>query len=124
MNSTQGMAAVGLSVGLGAALSPESVARAYGIPRSEMTGAGAFGWRLFGVRTVYLSARVMRGDHGAARAFLPIQALDQIVFAHAYRTRAIPRPAAALAMTTSGAIIVLGLMGRRRERSDALERVS
>jgi hypothetical protein len=42
----------------------------------------------------------------------PVQVLDQMVFAHAFRTRAIPRPAAVLAMATSGAIVALDLKRR------------
>jgi len=108
------MAAVGLAVGLGAVLSPKAVVRAYGIPASGMTGAGAFGWRLFGVRTAILSARALGGDEAAEETFLPVQILDQLVFLHAYRTRAIPRSAAVLAMATSGAIIALDLVRRGR----------
>jgi len=115
------MAAIGLGVGIGAALSPAALAGLYGIPPREMTGAGAFGWRLFGVRTVYLSSLALNGDVSARRAFLPIQLLDQAVFAHAYATRSIPRRAAALAMATSGAIIGLDLIGRRPARPRAPE---
>ncbi len=107
------MAGIGMAVAITSALSPRTFARAYGIPPSDMTGGGAFGWRLFAMRTAYLSARALAGDRAARDAFLPVQVLDQAVFAHALRTRAIPRPAAVLAMLTSGAIIALDLERRR-----------
>lgn len=109
---SRAMAAIGLAVAALSGLAPRTFARAYGIPPREMTGAGAFAWRLFAVRTAYLSVQALRGDERARAAFLPVQVLDQAVFADAFRTRAIPRPAAVLAMLTSGAIIALDL--RRR----------
>ncbi len=65
------------------------------------------------MRTAYLSGLAFRGDATARAAFLPVQVLDQAVFAHAFKTRAIPRPAAVLAMVTSGAIVALDLERRR-----------
>jgi hypothetical protein len=82
-----------------------------------MTGAGAFGWRLFAMRNLVTGVSALRGQESARDAFLPIQVMDKMVFAHAYRTRAVPRPTAVLAMVTSGAIIALDLVrraGRRR----------
>lgn len=75
--------------------------------------AGAFGWRLFAVRTAYLSVQAWRRDRSAREAFLPVQALDQVVFWHAFATRSVPRRAALLAAATSGAIIALDLHRRR-----------
>jgi hypothetical protein len=109
---TRAMASIGLAVATGAALSPRALVRAYRIPAREMTGAGAFGWRMFAVRTGYLAVQAIRGDASARAAFLPIQVLDQLVFAHAFRTRSIPRPAAVAAMLTSGAIVALDLQRR------------
>lgn len=107
------MAAIGLSVGLGALLSPKRLMRLFGVPASEITGAGALGWRLFAIRTLYLSGRAFEGDEAAREAFLPVQLLDQAVFLHAYRTRQPSRYAAVLAMATSAAIIALDAASRR-----------
>jgi hypothetical protein len=110
------MAAIGAGAALGAGLAPRTFLRAFGIPAAEVTGAAAFGWRLFAVRTGYLSVLAWRGDRAARDAFLPVQALDQVVFWHAYRTGTVPRRAAVLAATTSGAIVVLDLLRRRAAR--------
>lgn len=110
-------AGVGLTVGTAAAISPRTLLRLFGVDRREVTGAAAFGWRLFAVRTLYISLSALRGRRAATDAFLPVQILDQVVFAHAYRTRAVPRPGALLAMATSGAIIMLDLLRRSAERA-------
>jgi len=110
------VAGIGLAVGVGAAISPRTLLRVYGVDRREVTGAGAFGWRLFATRNLYLGTAALSGQRAARQAFLPVQILDQIVFALAYRTRAIPRPAALLAMTTSATIIMLDLLRRAAER--------
>lgn len=113
-NATRGMAAVAAGVATASMLSPRAFLRLFGIPGHEVTGAAAFGWRLFAVRTGYLSALAARGDDAAVAAFLPVQLLDQVVFWHAFATRSVPRRASLLAVATSGAIIVLDL--RRRQR--------
>ncbi len=110
------MASIGLAVGGAAAASPETMLRLFGIDRREVTGAAAFGWRMFAVRTLVISLAAVRGSQAAREAFLPVQVLDQMVFAHAGRTGAIPRRAAAMAMGTSGAIIALDLTARARRR--------
>lgn len=107
------MAAIALGVGGAAALSPRLLLRLFGIPSREVTGAAAFGWRLFAARNVYIGARALRGDPTARDAFLPVQALDQLVFWHAYRTRSVPRPASLLAAATSAVIVALDLRRRR-----------
>jgi hypothetical protein len=107
------MAAIALGVGVGAALSPRTLLRAYGVRPDELTPAGEFGWRLFAMRNLWMGGLALSGNETMRDAFLPIQVLDQAVFAHAFRTRAVPRPAAALAMATSGAIVVLDLVRRR-----------
>lgn len=109
----KGMAAIGGTVALASARSPRAFLRVFGIAPSEVTGAGAFGWRLFAVRTAYLSGLAWRGNSTARDAFLPVQMLDQLVFWHAFKTRSVPRRAALLAAATSGAIIVLDLRRRR-----------
>jgi len=109
---TQAMAAIAGTVAAASALSPRTLLRAFGIAPAEVTGAAAFGWRLFAVRTGYVAVQALRADASATASFLPIQAMDQVVFWHAYRTRSVPRRAAVLAAVTSGAIVALDL--RRR----------
>lgn len=98
--------AIASSVGL----SPRLLLRAFGIAPNDMTGAAAFGWRLFGVRTLAVGASAYRGDEAARAAIPPVQIADQAVFAHALRTGAVPRRSAALAMAVSGVLIVLDLL--------------
>ncbi len=105
------MAGIAGTVAAGAALSPRLFLRPFGVAPREVTGAAAFGWRLFAVRTAYLAARAWRGDPAARAAFLPVQLLDQLVFWHAFATRSIPRRGAVLAAAVSGAIIVLDRQG-------------
>jgi hypothetical protein len=107
------MAAIGLTAAAGSALAPKPFLRVFGIPAKDVTGAAVFGWRLFAVRTAYLSTMALRGDAAARAAFLPVQALDQAVFWHAFATRSVPRRAALLAAATSGAIVALDVYGRR-----------
>ena len=106
------MALIGAAVASGAALAPRPFLRLFGIAPEEVTGAAAFGWRLFAVRTGYLSALAFRGNDTARDAFRPVQLLDQAVFWHAFATRSVPRRAALMAAGASGAILVLD--GRRR----------
>ena len=110
---TQCMAAIGGAVAIGSALSPRTFLKPFGIPAAEVTGAAAFGWRLFAVRNAYISVQAARGNPTARDAFLPIQALDQVVFWHALATRSVPPRSALLAAATSGAIIALDLARRR-----------
>lgn len=107
-----GMAAIGGVVALGSAVSPRALLRLFGIPPAEVTGAAAFGWRLFAVRTGCISVLAARGNAVAQEIFLPVQVLDQAVFWHAYATRSVPRRAAVLAATASGAIVALDLVRR------------
>ena len=107
------MAAIGATVAGGAGLAPRSFLRMFGIDASEVTGAAAFGWRLFAVRTGYLSVLAARGNRLAEDAFLPVQVLDQAVFWHAFATRSVPRRAAVMASAASGAIIALDVVRRR-----------
>jgi hypothetical protein len=114
VQTERAMAGIALAVAAGSLAAPQQLVRLYGVDPREMTGIGAFGWRLFAMRNVALGVRALRGDEAAISLFGPIQLLDQAVFAHAYRTRSIPRPAAVGAMLTSGAIIALDLARRRR----------
>jgi hypothetical protein len=107
------MAAIGATVAAGMAISPRTFLQLFGIDADEVTGAGALGWRLFAVRTGYLSGRALMGDASAREAFLPVQLLDQAVFWHSFATRSVPRRASLLAAATSGAIIALDSVRRR-----------
>lgn len=111
--SAQAMAAIGAAAATGAALSPRTFLRPFGVEPGDVTGAAELGWRLFAARTAYLSARALSGDDTARAAFLPVQLLDQAIFWHAYATRSVPRRAAVMAAATSGAIIVLDALRRR-----------
>lgn len=106
------MIAIGGGIGLGAAISPALLQRTFGIPASETTGAGAFGWRLFATRNLFLTARALQGDATAIAAFGQLQVLDQVVFWHAFARRSIPRRTAVLAAATSAAIVVLDVHRR------------
>jgi len=108
-------ATLALAVGVGAALSPRTLLRIYGVDPDEMTEAGAFGWRLFAARNLVIGGAAFAGSESARNAMLAVQAPDQLVFLHAYRARALPRASAIAAMATSGAVIALGLAARRRD---------
>ena len=99
-------AAAALTVGAGAAVAPGPLMRAYGA-REPITGTGALGWRLFAARTLYIGARAWRGDDAARASIVPIQLLDQIAFAHAGLTGAIPRRTWTAAALTSAGLIAL-----------------
>ena len=111
-HSQRAMIALGGGIGVAAAVAPTVLQRAFGIPVTEVTGAGRLGWRLFATRNLYLSARAVRGDAGAVAAFGHLQALDQAVFWHAFATRSVPRTTSVLAVGTSLAIV--GLDAHRR----------
>lgn len=110
--ATRAMAGIGGSVAIGSAVSPRAFLRIFGIPAGQVTGAAAFGWRLFAVRTAFISALAWRGDDTARRSFLPVQMLDQVVFWHAFATRSVPRRASLLAAATSGVIVLLDVVRR------------
>ncbi len=110
--ATRGMATIGGAVATASAISPKTFLSLFGVERRDVTGAAAFGWRLFAVRTAYLSARAWRGDASARDAFLPVQLLDQAVFWHAFATHSVPRRAALMAAGASGAIIALDIVRR------------
>lgn len=110
---TRAMAGIALAVAAGSALAPAPFLRAFGIDRADVTGTAAFGWRLFAARNVWIGVRALRGDRSAEAAFLPVQALDQAVFWHAFATRSVPRRASLLAAGASGVIVALDLARRR-----------
>ena len=112
-DSQNAMIAVGGAVGIAAAVSPRLLQRTFGIPEDAIKGAGQLGWRLFAARNLYLSARALRGDQVAIDAFGHLQALDQVVFWHAFATRSVPRVTSLLAAATSGVIVGLDVHRRR-----------
>ena len=97
--------ALATTVGVAAALTPGTLTRAYGLPPESAPLA----WRLFGIRTALIGAGVLRGDRSARAVVLPVQLLDQAVFAHALLTGAVPRRTGLAAMATSAVLIVLTL---------------
>lgn len=103
--------AVASAVGAAALVSPAALARVFGLPPSSGQGGAALGWRLFGVRTLVVGGAVLSGDPSARRAVLPVQLLDQAVFAHALATRAVPRRSGVLAVATSAVLIALSRRG-------------
>lgn len=109
----RGMAAIGAGVSVASAVAPARFLRAFGVPREDVTGAATLGWRLFAVRTAYLSALAWKGDATATDAFCPVQVLDQAVFWHAFSTRSVPRRTSVLAAATSGVIVALDVQRRR-----------
>lgn len=110
-------AGIATAVGAGAALSPKLLLRAFGIAPGEVTGAAAFGWRLFAVRSLFVGVAGLRGDRAARDLILPVQLVDQLVFQHAYRTRSVPRRASVGAMAVSGVLIALTGLTRRDARA-------
>lgn len=107
------MLAIGGGVGVAAALGPDLLVRAFGVPADSLTPAGRLGWRLFAARNLYLTARAVTGDHAAEDAFGPLQALDQVVFWGALAKGELPRRTCVLAIATSGAIVALDQVRRR-----------
>ena len=106
-------AAIALAVGVTAAFAPRVLARGYGLPQAEMTGSAQFGWRLFGVRTAIIGAAAFTGSHQARRVIVPVQILDQTIFAAALLPGSIPRRTAILAISTSATIIAGALLADR-----------
>lgn len=111
-HSQQAMIALGGTVGLAAAFAPETLQRAFGITADDVTGSNKFGWRLFATRNIYLAARALSGDPAAVIAFGHLQALDQVVFWHAFANGSVPRSTALLATTTSAAIVAFDVHRR------------
>ena len=107
-------AGIALTVGLGAIVAPRRLARLYGLDHRDMTGPGDLGWRLFGARNLVVGSLGLGGSQLMRDVTLAVQVPDQLVFAHAYRTRSIPRTTSVMAMLTSGAVIATGLAARRR----------
>lgn len=115
--ATKTMAGIAGTVAIGSAFAPRSFLRLFGVAPDEVTGATRLGFGLFATRNAYIAVQALRDDPAAKAAFLPLQALDQIVFWRAYATRSIPRPGALLAISVSGAIVAVDL--RRRGNTAA-----
>jgi hypothetical protein len=111
--ATTTMAGIAGAVALGSALVPRHFLRLFGVAPEEVTGATRLGFGLFATRNAYVAMNALRDDPAAKAAFLPLQALDQVVFWHAYATRSIPRPGALLAISVSGAIVAIDLRRRK-----------
>lgn len=111
-HSQRAMITIGGAVGLAAGVAPAHLQRAFGIDAADVTGSNRLGWRLFATRNLYLTARALQGDPTAVAAFGQLQALDQVVFWHAFASRSVPRITAVLAATTSAAIVALDLHRR------------
>lgn len=111
-HSQNAMIAVGGGVGVAAAVAPALLQRTFGVKADEITGPGRMGWRLFATRNLYLTARALEGDETAIAAFGQLQALDQMVFWHAFSNRSVPRKTAMLAAGTSLLIVALDLHRR------------
>ncbi|CAA9482544.1 MAG: hypothetical protein AVDCRST_MAG30-888 [uncultured Solirubrobacteraceae bacterium] len=106
--------AIALTVGTSATVSPRLLLKPFGIARRDVTGAAEMGWRMFGIRTALIGGAVLAGHADARRAVLPVQFADQLVFAQAGRSGAVPARAANLARAVSGLLIVLGFAIRAR----------
>lgn len=107
------MLAIGGSVGVAAAVAPDLLLRLFGVP-DTLTPAGRLGWRLFAARNIYLTGRALAGDEAAENAFGPLQALDQVVFWGVFVRQDLPRRTSLLAIGTSGMIVALDQVRRRR----------
>ena len=108
------MTAIAGTVAALALVRPRLLVRLLMADPDELTGIGRFALRLFATRNLWIVARTLQGDPSAARAYLPIQALDQAVFWHAGLRGEVPRRTAALAASISGVIIVAGVRHQRR----------
>lgn len=108
---TKGMAAIGLSVSVAAALLPGTFFRTFGITE-EPSGAAKLGWRLFAVRTATISVLAASGNRTARDTFVPVQLMDQATWWWGYSRRELPLRTAVLATVASGAIVALDLKRR------------
>lgn len=111
-----GVAAGAFLIGLGFALAPRRLARLYGLPAGELSGTSDFVWRLFAARNLVVGGAALTRSAAARRAFLPVQAVDQVIFLHAFVTGGVPRRTAVTAMATSAAIIAACLAAIRADR--------
>ncbi len=108
----QVMAGIAATVAGLSLFAPRILARLLLMDPDTLNGSARFALRLFATRNVWVVWRSLGGDASVQSAYLPIQAMDQVVFAHAGLRGDIPRRTWALAAATSGAIVAAGL--RRR----------
>ena len=113
-------ALLALGVGTGSAVAPAPLLRVFGVRTEDLTGTGVLGWRLFGVRTAYVAGAALSGSTWARRAILPVQVADQVAFLVALVDRSVPRRAVALAMATSGILVLCSLGAHRAEECSGL----
>ena len=102
-------------IGLGFALAPRRIARLYGLPVDELTGASDFAWRLFAARNLVVGGAALAGA-AARQLILPVQVVDQAIFLHALATGTVPKRTALSAIATSAAIIAACLAASRAEQ--------
>ena len=110
-------ALLALGVGTGSAVAPAPLLRMFGVRAEDLTGTGVLGWRLFGIRTAYVASAALTGSTWARREILPVQVADQVAFLVALADRSVPRRAVALAMATSGALVLCSLAAGRAEEA-------
>lgn len=109
---TRGMAAIGGTVSVAAALAPRRMLRLFGLPPEQATGAALLGWRLMAVRTAAISGLAVAGNPTARDLFLPVQFADQATWWWGHARGELPRRTTVMAATASGAIIALDLLRR------------
>jgi hypothetical protein len=118
----RGVAAFALVIGIGALFAPRRLLQVYGVDPDDLTGPGEMGWRLFAVRQIWIAAAALSGDRRARDAVLAIQAPDLLIFAHAFRTRSIPRPTSVLALLSASGVATASAIARSRSpRADSPE---
>lgn len=101
------------AIGVGSIVAPDKLIAAYGMKPSDLNGIGAFAFRLFGIRNVMVALANARGQAWAKDFTLAVQAPDALMFAHAFRTGYVPKPAAAGALATAGLVTALSVAARR-----------
>ena len=109
-------AGVATTVAVGSSLAPRLLFRLFGLDPDRLTAEGAFGWRMFAVRTLAIAVLIARGERHARELAIAIQAGDQAVFVHAWRTGGIGARTFGLAMVASWTIVLTLLGARRRAR--------
>ncbi len=113
MDANRAVIAIESAIGIGAIVAPQKLVALYGVPSSEVTGIGAFGMRLFGIRNLAVGVANAAGAQWARDFTLAVQAPDVAMFAHAYKTGYVPKQAAAGALATAGLVTALCLAARR-----------
>ena len=110
----RGVAGFALLIGIGALLFPRALLRTYGVDPTELTGAGALGWRLFAVRHLVIAGAALSGHRQARDVVLAVQLPDIAIFAHSYATRSLPRRTSVMALASAGSVALLSAIARSR----------